>query len=253
MKGSDNLIGALSDIGNIRKINEDFIGYHVDNIKQIYIVADGMGGHNGGDIASKSVVENTIRFINEAEDLEEPRELLRRAISYSNKVIYSISNSEQGLKGMGTTITAALIISNYIYIANVGDSSCFVIKNNNIHKVTKDHSLVQELIDEGSITEEQARKHPNKNIITRAVGTTPEVMVDIFQMSLDDVEKIILCTDGLTNEVTPHEISICIGENDNEAACKELIHMAKSRGGRDNISVMIFEGVSDHDWDDSRR
>jgi serine/threonine protein phosphatase PrpC len=253
MRGSDILIGALSDIGNVRKINEDFLGYYIDKKKALYIVADGMGGHNAGEIASKAVVENTIEFINSNEmSLQDPASALRNAIIYANKKIYDLSSSSSGLSGMGTTITAVLIVGQDIYVANVGDSSCYIIKNHRISKVTKDHSLVQELIDEGSITEEQAKKHPNKNIITRAVGTNEAVVVDIFELTRSDVDKIILCTDGLSNEVTAEEMLEYAHKYINSTACEELIHLAKVRGGRDNISVMIFEGVDDHDRDDTR-
>lgn len=253
MKGSDILVGALSDIGNVRKINEDFVGWHIDEKKAIYIVADGMGGHNAGEVASKAVVESTIEFINNNEDrLQQPDSILSDAILYSNKKIYDLSSSSSGLSGMGTTITAVLKVQQGIYIANVGDSGCFIIKNGNIKKITKDHSLVQELIDEGSITEEQAKKHPNKNIITRAVGTSEKVLVDIFYASYNEADKIILCSDGLSNEVTAEEMLEYTEKCDNSTACEELVHLAKARGGRDNISVMIFEGVDNHDRDDIR-
>jgi protein phosphatase len=253
VRGSEELIGALSDIGTVRKINEDFLGYHVDKEKEIYIMADGMGGHNAGEVASKTVVETVIEFINNIDKLSEPITTLKEAISYANKKIYELALNSVGLSGMGTTVTAVLKIDRNIYVANVGDSSCFVVKEGQIKKITKDHSLVQELIDEGSITEEEGRKHPNRNIITRAVGTNENLKVDVFELLEERVHKIILCTDGLSNEVTGEEMVDFIKKYDNVVACEELVSLAKMRGGRDNISLMIFEGVDSCDWDDFRR
>lgn len=237
------MVGALSDVGNVRKINEDYVGYYENENFRVYIVADGMGGHNAGEIASKMAVDKTIDHIKAFMEVKDIKEILKEGILLANEEIYKLSLTNQSLSGMGTTITACLISKGEIIIANIGDSGCFVIKDNDIIKVTKDHSLVQELIDEGSITEAQARNHPNKNIITRALGTGSRVEVDIFELPLQGIRKILLSTDGLTNEVEPREILECVQTcSDNISICKELIEIAKSRGGRDNISVMIFEG-----------
>jgi serine/threonine protein phosphatase PrpC len=237
------LIGALSDIGNFRKINEDFLGYHIDENKEIYIMADGMGGHNAGEVASQTVVESTINFLKDMDNICDPVFTLREAILFANKKVYDLALNSTGLSGMGTTVTAVLKMNKNVYIANVGDSSCFIIKDGGIKKITKDHSLVQELIDEGSITEEEGRKHPNKNIITRAVGTSERLLVDVFELLNEKIEKIILCTDGLSNEVSAEEMLNLIKIKDNVTASEELVNLAKLRGGRDNISLMIFEGV----------
>jgi PPM family protein phosphatase len=247
-KGSDKLIGALSDIGNFRKVNEDHIGHYIDDHKSFYIVADGMGGHNGGEIASSIAVVETMNYMKAANNLSNPSELLREAIIIANQKIYDLSLKDQSLSGMGTTITACLIIEEMCCIANVGDSSCYVLKGEEIVKVTRDHSLVQELIDKGSITENEARSHPYRNIVTRAVGTSLKVNVDIYIRTLSSIDKIILCSDGLTDEVPKEEIKSYIIEcKDNMEACRKLIDLVKQRGGRDNISVMIFEGVNEDD------
>lgn len=244
------MIGVLSDIGNFREINEDYAGYYEDETIKIYIITDGVGGHNAGEIASKLAVDKTIEYIKSFKEFSDIKEVLKSGILLSNEEIYKLSLTNKSLSGMGTTITACIIYNNKIFVANVGDSSCYAIKNNDIFKVTKDHSLVQELIDEGSITEAQARNHPNKNIITRALGTSFRVEADIFELPLQGISKIILCTDGLTDELEPKEILECVNTNeDNINACKELIGIAKSRGGRDNISVMIFEGECRDDRD----
>lgn len=236
------MIGMLSDIGNIRKVNEDFVGFHEDSNKKLYVIADGMGGHNAGEIASKIAVENTIEYVFSARLNEQIDILLKQAIEASNNKIYEVSNTDLALKGMGTTITACLVTGNEMVVANVGDSRCYILENDNFHQITNDHSLVQELVDNGSITEEEAAIHPNKNVITRALGTAAKVEIDIFSTNLSCVSKVLLCTDGLTNSLTKEEIYEIITNNDCETSCIKLIELSKERGGRDNISVIIFEG-----------
>lgn len=236
------MVGIISDIGNGRKVNEDFADYYIDKGICLYVIADGMGGHNAGEVASKMAVQNTIDYIKSIQNIENTQKALKEAIYESNRRIFEKSKEDIHLSGMGTTITACLVKSNEMVVANVGDSSCYIMKNDSLIKVTKDHSLVQQLIDEGSITEEQAIKHPNKNIITRALGTKDTVDVDIFVFDLSYVNKILLCTDGLSNSVSAKEMYDIIKSNDNEASCKKLIELSKSAGSRDNISVIIFEG-----------
>lgn len=246
-KKNSNSIGILSDIGNTRDVNEDYVGFFSNEQVSIYIVADGMGGHNAGNVASKIAVESCIEYVKNLEDLSNLEEEFRNAIYYANKVVYEKSISSNNLNGMGTTITACLIKDNNAIIANVGDSSCYIIRNNSIKKVTKDHSLVQELVDDGSISEEEALKHPNKNIITRALGTKESVEVDIYIIELDSKIKFLLCTDGLTNEISKEEIYDIIINNNNEDASKHLVELSKEKGGRDNISVIVFEGECKND------
>lgn len=246
------LVAGLSDIGNVRDINEDYIGYYEEDNLRVYIVADGMGGHNAGDVASKAAVESCIEYIKNLNKVSNYKTELKKAIAYANNVIYKKSLCNDNLNGMGTTITACLIHNNEALIANVGDSSCYVLIGNKIKKITKDHSLVQELVDDGSITEEEALKHPNKNIITRALGTRKNVEIDIFKLELNSVEKFILCTDGLTNEVTKEEMYSIVRHNNNYASSKLLIELAKSKAGRDNISVIVFEGECRYGRDYSR-
>lgn len=240
---NDYSTGYLSDIGNARKINEDYIGFYENESTKVYIVADGMGGHNAGDVASKIAVKSCINYMkkinNNTEDMEK---VLKEAINYANNSIYEKSKESNGLKGMGTTITACLVYGEDAVIANVGDSSCYIITKGQIKKATKDHSLVQELIDDGSITEEEALKHPNKNIITRALGTKNTVDVDTFKINLKFTEKVILCTDGLSNYISKEEMFNIILNNNNQQACKLLVELCKNKGGRDNISVIIFGG-----------
>lgn len=241
------MVGILSDIGNVRKINEDSLGYYNNEDFGIYIVADGMGGHNAGEVASKIAVDTTISYIKSLNNLEDMEGILIHSIKMANKKVFELSQSNDGLVGMGTTITACLVKDNKMIVANVGDSSCYIMKHTGITKVTKDHSLVQQLVDEGSITEEEAISHPNKNIITRALGTNDFVEIDTFDIELCDVIKVILCTDGLTNGVNTGEMYDIILNNINEDSCTKLVELSKLKGGRDNISVIVFEGECEDD------
>ncbi len=243
------MVGMLSDVGTVRKLNEDYVGCYEKDIR-FYVVADGMGGHNAGEVASKIAVDSVIKYIKEAKDIKSENlgGILSKAVEYANENIYKESMKSQKLTGMGTTITACLIKGSNAVVANVGDSCCYFIKNNDIIKITKDHSLVQQLIDSGTITEEEALSHPNKNIITRALGTSESVKVDIFELQFDDVSKGILATDGLTNVVSADEIYNVVLNNEKEIACHKLIELSKQKGSRDNISVIVFEG----EWRDDR-
>lgn len=246
------MVGILSDIGNVRKINEDFVGFYKDNEIGLYIIADGMGGHNAGEVASKLAVETTISYIKSLNDIDDIEKALIDSIKIANKKIFQVAQNGEGLVGMGTTITACLVNGNKMVVANVGDSSCYIMKHDGITKVTKDHSLVQQLIDEGSITEEEAANHPNKNIITRALGTNISVEIDTFIVDLPAVKKVILCTDGLSNLVNINEMYDIILNNNNENACKMLVDLSKLKGARDNISVIVFEGECEDDRDYAR-
>ena len=237
------MLGVLSDIGNVRKTNEDCVGYFEGSDFDIYAVADGMGGHNAGEVASELAIKVIIDYIKENNHGLDLKDVLSEGIKCANKKIYDVASESDSLKGMGTTITICFKKGEKMVVANVGDSSCYIIDNERkLSKVTRDHSLVQQLLDNGTITEEKARNHPNKNIITRALGTNEEVEVDLFDVDLTNVIKCILCTDGLTNDVTYAEMYDIIMENENDASCKMLVELSKSKGGRDNISVIVFEG-----------
>lgn len=247
------MLGILSDIGNVRKINEDFVGSYESDDISIYIIADGMGGHNAGEVASKLAVENTISYIKSLDSIDDMESALIEGIKIANEKIFRLAKMNEELVGMGTTITASLVRDNRMIVANVGDSGCYIMKYNGITKVTKDHSLVQQLIDEGSITEEEAASHPNKNIITRALGTNISVEIDTFEIDLCDIKKVILCTDGLSNLVSTSEMYDIILNNNNEDACKMLVDLSKLKGGRDNISVIVFGGECEDDWNYARK
>ena len=237
------MVGIVSDIGMVRNLNEDYAKYLECNDFKIYVVADGMGGHNAGEVASKMAAEGIVNYVGENFSENTKDVVLKNAIEKINKDIYLHSLKNDSLSGMGTTITACLITKDWIKIANVGDSSCFGITNNEIIKITKDHSLVQELVDSGSISENEAANHPKKNIITRAIGTSDKVDVDIFDIIENKYDKYVLCSDGLTNELTKEDIIEVINEEkDLSLACERLVNIAKYKGGRDNITVLLFGG-----------
>ena len=226
------MVSMKSDKGIVRSLNEDYADFYEGNNYKIYVVADGMGGHNA--------VESVIEYINKQDLLEHS---LEEAILYANRKIYDLSIKEKSYGGMGTTLTACLVRDNIIEIANVGDSCCFGLNEKGIIKLTKDHSLVQELIDSGSLTEEEGRNHPKKNIITRALGTSKDVVVDIFKIEKNKFKVFLLCSDGLINEVSKEEIfNIITNSKDLDQATNELVSLAKEQGGRDNITVLLFGG-----------
>lgn len=236
------MVGFLSDIGKVRSLNEDYVLVSEKENYSIYVVADGMGGHNAGEVASKMAAEGIVHYINSNFGLEDTKEILKNAIEKVNTDIYIRSLESNSLSGMGTTITSCLVTKENIIVANVGDSSCFGIKDNIIVKITKDHSFVQELLDMGTITEVEAANHPKKNIITRAVGTAKSVDVDMFVIDTNVYDKYLLCSDGLTNEITKEEImSIVVNNNNLTDICSKLVNLAKDKGGKDNITVCCLE------------
>lgn len=237
------MVGLVSDVGLRRKLNEDSACYLERQNFKIYVVADGMGGHNAGEVASKMAAEQIVQYVDENYSLEDEETLISKAIKTVNKEIFKFSKTNDKLKGMGTTVTACLVTAKYIYVANVGDSSCMALKNGELKKITKDHSLVQELLDSGTISEFEAINHPKKNIITRALGTSIDVNVDVFKLEVNEYDLFILCSDGLTNEVTKDEILRIINNESNYISiANDLVNLAKEKGGRDNITVLLFGG-----------
>lgn len=237
------MVGLVSDIGLKRALNEDYALYFEGNDFKIYVVADGMGGHNAGEVASKMAAERIVDYVKSNFSKVDEKELITVAIEEVNREIFNFSMTNDKLNGMGTTVTACLITKNNIYVANVGDSSCMGIKDRIIKKITKDHSLVQELIDSGTISESEAVNHPKKNIITRALGTSSNVSVDVFNVMNDEYEVLLLCSDGLTNELTKEEIlEVIISEENYDYIANRLVEIAKEKGGRDNITVLLFGG-----------
>lgn len=233
---------AYSDIGKKRLANEDsyFVSEFTKNIGYI-IVADGMGGHRGGAVASKMTVDCIKSCFDENftwKNESDIKNLLKSGIEFANKKVYAAAKEDSKLLGMGTTVVLCIVENENLYIANVGDSRLYHITQDKINQVTKDHSVVQELIDMGEISEKEAENHPNKNLITRAVGTNAEVETDFYKFKAKSGDMIVICTDGLSNMVGKDEIkSIVTSEGDLKDAVKKLVDKANERGGLDNITV----------------
>ncbi|MCI9387222.1 MAG: Stp1/IreP family PP2C-type Ser/Thr phosphatase [Lachnospiraceae bacterium] len=241
---------SITDVGRRREINEDYLftsDEPVGNLPNLFIVADGMGGHNAGDYASKHAVERAVMSIRDFTDEYDAENILQKAIDDANTHINRVSRQNSSLKGMGTTFVAATFEDNHVTVANVGDSRLYVV-NDFITQITKDHSLVEEMVDMGGIDREAARKHPDKNIITRAVGVKEYVLVDFFDVHIGRKEKLLLCTDGLTNMLKDEEIhKIIVGSSSLEDAGRRLIEAANENGGRDNIAVVLVEPFGGQD------
>ena len=243
-------IGMLTDVGKVRTIDEDSIlaadlsfGINSESEKFLLLaVADGMGGHAKGEEASKIALNTlTKTIIPELFGTVSFTELLENGIKNANQEIleYTVKNPESS--GMGTTTVCALVKGNNIHLANVGDSRAYVISDDEIRRVTKDHSYVQSLIDEGQITEEEARDHPQKNVITKAVGIMESVEPDTMKLTLDDDESLLLCCDGVIAHLTDEDIhKIICNENNPQNACQQIVDLANQRGGSDNISLIIL-------------
>ena len=238
---------AITDVGKRRELNEDYIyasDKAVGTLSNLYIVADGMGGHNAGDYASRYAVEKVVETIEElqGEESSDIEEILQEAICRANAYIYGKSIRNEELRGMGTTLVVVTLEDNDIAtVANIGDSRMYVV-NEKIQQITKDHSLVEEMVTLGGIDREAARNHPDKNIITRAIGVKEFVLADFFVVKVEKKDKILLCTDGLTNMLKDDEIHQIIHNNgDIEAAARALIDAANKNGGRDNIAVVLIE------------
>ena len=237
-------VGA-SHIGKVRTENQDRIFFHdqpVGNLKNLYIVADGMGGHKAGDYASRYTIERVVASVSRNAG-DEPVSIIKEAINKANELLVAESREDEAKRGMGTTLVVGTIIGNKLFVANIGDSRLYIVGGTEqIRQITRDHSLVDEMVRMGEINADEARVHPDKNIITRAVGAADHVEADFFEVELCEDDRILLCTDGLTNMVRDKEICDTIRQNDNiETAASQLVAMANANGGRDNITVMIIK------------
>lgn len=235
---------AKSDIGRARDMNQDaYYASQPSDTVGLYIVADGMGGYNGGEIASslavtsaKNYIENNFAEIEHTK--EKLQELVKNAIEYANMIVYEKSKEIQQLEGMGTTIEVALVHNNRVYIGHVGDSRIYRIRKNFIRKLTTDHSYVEKLVKDGTITRDQAEHHPKKNMLTNALGCTSYVEPDILVKGFQKDDILVLTTDGLTNMVSDEKIYSIVTDII-EVAADELIEKANQAGGLDNITVVI--------------
>ncbi|MCT4565061.1 MAG: Stp1/IreP family PP2C-type Ser/Thr phosphatase [Maledivibacter sp.] len=237
---------SKTDIGRIRSKNEDSL-YVDQKHMRIFIVADGMGGHNAGEVASKMAIEQVSESIKNkfdsisTNDEAQIKRVIEDAIYKGNKEIYNQSLSHNSWDGMGTTITMALFIDHRLYFAHVGDSRAYMLRQKELTQLTEDHTLVSELMKNGSITEVEAKTHPKRNVITKALGTEISPIPDILSVDVDDGDVIILCTDGLTNMVDNYLIKNSFLNNSNlQDSCDFLVDEANNRGGFDNITLIAI-------------
>ena len=228
---------VLSDQGLVRTRNED--RYLVDNLRGLFVVCDGMGGHKGGDVASASTVEVMSRCLTAAkEDLT--MELLNYAILEANKDVFFKSKNNPDLSGMGTTVTAAAVKGQLLLVAHIGDSSLFVISNNIIKKITHDHTLAEQMIQESLITAAEAKISPYNHVLTRALGIERQVKIDNYEIKLQYGDMILLCSDGLTDLLNPDDILDTVKKEASlERTVQVLVSKALDRGGNDNVTVII--------------
>lgn len=218
----------------------------VGNLPNLFIVADGMGGHKAGDFASRFAV-NAVRESIGASQETNPIKLIRDAIELANRGILRESDEHEEMRGMGTTIVVTTIIDRYAYTANVGDSRLYLL-GDTLNQITKDHSLVEEMVRLGEITEAEARNHPDKNIITRAVGATSNVDIDFFDYKVRPGGIILMCSDGLSNMVEDEEIRRILRRTISiEEKARVLVETANENGGKDNIAVILVEPDSDEE------
>ena len=238
---------SMTDVGKIRQVNQDYIFTSenpVGKLPNLFIVADGMGGHNAGDFASRYTVETVVDAIKNSDETETIA-IIRGAIEETNRKLIEKANEDVRLSGMGTTIVLCTIDGDEACVANVGDSRLYLL-GEKITQITKDHSLVEEMVRMGELEPESARVHPNKNIITRAIGAVDEVAVDFFTLQLQKNNRILLCSDGLTNMVEDNEIQMIVDrQEDLVDGVQQLIACANNNGGKDNIAVILIEPFVD--------
>ncbi len=236
-------IAAKTDIGRKRSMNQDSLYYcetPIGSLSNVFAVADGMGGHSAGDYASACTVKTIEREIMMNDD-REPVRILKNAIETANEEVYTKALSDMSYSGMGTTVVCGTVEKDVLYVANVGDSRLYLI-NRHINQITKDHSLVEEMVRAGELREEEAKNHPDKNIITRAIGVAPRIDIDFFEVDLRRGDRILLCSDGLTNMVDDDEILKLVRESESMERCiDELVRSANRNGGKDNITVVMVD------------
>ena len=235
---------SLTDVGQVRSQNQDYVyasEQPIGNLPNLFVLADGLGGHNAGDFASRcavSVIEASVK-----KDMSfNPIKIMRHAIEEANEKIHELAKADAGKAGMGTTLVAVTVVGYYAYVANVGDSRLYISGEQGLVQITRDHSWIAEMVMRGELSKEEARNHPDKNIITRALGASEEVDIDFFDVQLEEKNRILLCSDGLSNMIADEQIQEIIqSAEDIEQSGRQLVATANTNGGRDNISVILIE------------
>lgn len=242
----ETILGARTDLGRIRENNEDkyefFQPEDVDvlaNKGSFYAVADGMGGHSAGQIASELALKTAIKSYYEDSSviLEES---LKAALQAANALIYETARAVADRSGMGTTMSALVIRGDEAFVAQVGDSRCYLVRNSEITQVTEDHSWVTEQVKRGGMTEQEALMSPYRNVITRSLGNAPTVDIDIFQIDIKEEDEFLLCSDGLSGEIADYEMLDLMKDKSPSQAAWDLVDLALERGGRDNTTCLIL-------------
>lgn len=239
------IYAAGTHAGKVRENNEDF--YQVDARFGVLIVADGIGGHNAGEVASRLATETIVKHFEENYKTQSERVpgLITEAIEEANRVVYSHAIHNNSCFGMGTTVTMSVIDGNVAYLGHIGDSRAYLYHAGKLSQVSTDHTLVNELLKNGSITEADARLYPNRNIITKALGTDPEIIPDINEIELDNGDVLLLCSDGLTDLIENGDMETIlskIGDKESlEIAVESLIGLSLDAGGFDNITVVLYQ------------
>lgn len=233
---------SITDTGRVRSSNQDSVFCEenaVGNFPNLFLVADGMGGHKAGDTASRMCIDEVVKQIRDTE-LITPVGVIEQAVKAANEAIYKASNSRPELEGMGTTLVCATVMEGTAYVGNIGDSRMYLFRGG-LRQITVDHSLVEEMVQSGEIQKDEMRTHPNKNIITRALGTDVAVRPDCFEIEVQTGDVLLLCSDGLTNMLEDEEISNILNEHisDMKEAGELLVEQANKAGGKDNISVVL--------------
>lgn len=238
--------GAYTHKGKVRKRNEDY--FYIPNktkgVEDIAMVADGMGGHNAGDLASRMVVEHILEYFyqhkNNIKSIDDVRDAIHQAMQNANQKVYEYSITDAMYSGMGTTLTLAYFFEDTVCIGHVGDSRGYIIREGELKQITKDHSLVQELLENGSITPDEMQHHPQKNVITRALGTDKHVRIDYYEVKMQPNDALILCTDGLLNHVNIEDkIEFIMSNRLPQHIAEKLGKKALDGGGIDNITVVV--------------
>ena len=234
---------ALTDTGRVRTANQDYVYASVEpvgSLPNLFVVADGMGGHQAGDYASRYIVENLVTYLQYTEN-SQIVPLLREGILKVNTQLYQESKEKPELSGLGTTLVAAVADENTLYVANVGDSRLYLVRDR-IRQVTKDHSYVEELVSLGRLERGSKDYKDKKNIITRAVGTEDKLLVDFFEVGLEPGDFILMCSDGLSNMLEDVEMEEIVGSDlELEEKAEKLITVANDNGGKDNIAVVLVD------------
>lgn len=241
---------ALTDVGRVREMNQDYLYSSEEPVGQLpnlFLAADGMGGHRAGEFASGNAVARVVRSVMKSRKRDEIS-ILQEAIQDANIYLKQYAEMHPAMKGMGTTMVAAVIHDDHMIVANVGDSRLYLVTPDNhtessgITQITKDHSLVQELVRMGELNEEKAKNHPEKNMITRAVGVEDQLDIDFFEVDLPPASFVLLCTDGLSNMLDDQDIAHVIqGKGSVTDKAETLMKKAENNGGKDNITVILIE------------